>query len=517
MCVMTKRFINIIFISVLISFSFNMPVDLSQSLKVAKNVFIEYSGLDINEFSVDNVDIISENNLNLIYLYHLSPSGFILIPTDDRAVPYLGYSFTNNFNLNNMPSNASFVINSYKTDIINKISENRLQDVQISIEWDKYLSDEVYQTRERNVSPLIDAEFDQSGGWNNVLTSETGFNGPVGCVAVSMAQIMHYWSYPSQGEGENSYYEDDLGTLSVDFSIADYDYDSMASTWATYPSQLLLYHSGVAVNMDYENNGSGAAVEGVYPSAEYALTTFFKFSDDIDAIYLENFTQTEFRNILKEELEMNRPIIYSGFENTNYDGGHAWNIDGYQGNNLHCNWGWGGWQNGYFNLTTMGGFEAYQTALVNIIPEPYTEPIALYEYDVSDMTVTFIDLSEIINDTEINIWDWNFDDGNTQSNTSGFASHTYANAGEYDVTLNISNIYGYTSLPHTELIIIGSTIPGDINGDELTNILDIVTLVNFVLGALEPTSTEFSAADINDDNILNILDVVILVNTILNS
>ena len=52
----------------------------------------------------------------------------------------------------------------------------------------------------------------------------------------------------------------------------------MAATYATAPSQLLLYHTGISVNMDYENSGSGAAVEGVYPSAEYALENFFKYS-----------------------------------------------------------------------------------------------------------------------------------------------------------------------------------------------------------------------------------------------
>ena len=513
---MNKLIINIIISLLSISIIFSHEISLSTSLKVAENVFAEFSNSNKNNFNVKDVEIIKSDDVNLIYVYHLSPSGFILVSADDRSAPYIGYSFNNNFKADNMSSNFSFVINSYKNSIKRKIEEDNVQDLSVSDMWERYTSNNVNETRERNVNPLLDAEFDQSGGWNNVLTSETGFNGPVGCVAVSMAQIMHYWSYPEQGQGSNSYFEDDLGTLTVDFSAASYDYSSMAPTWATYPSQLLLYHSGVAVNMDYENAGSGAAVEGVYPSAEYALESFFKFSDDINVKYLENFTQTEFRNILKNELNLNRPIIYSGFEDTNYNGGHAWNIDGYQANNLHCNWGWGGWNNGYFNLTTMGGFEAYQTALINIIPETYTEPLALYEYALEDMTVTFIDLSEVINEIEIESWNWNYDDGTTETNSSGFAEHTFSTSGDYDVSLTVTNIYGYESFPHTETITIGSTLPGDINGDDIANILDIVMLVNFVLGAQSPTNGEFNAADINDDGILNILDVVILVNSILN-
>ncbi len=150
---------------------------------------------------------------------------------------------------------------------------------------------------------------------------------------------MHYWGYPEQGEGSNSYNEDDYGTLFIDFSTAFYDFDNMAALYATSASQQLLYHTGVSVNMDYENSGSGAAVEGVYPSAEYAFENFFKYNEYINVRYKENFTDTEFRNILKNELEYNRPILYSGYEDSNYNGGHAWNIDGYQNNNLHCKLG----------------------------------------------------------------------------------------------------------------------------------------------------------------------------------
>ena len=92
-----------------------------------------------------------------------------------------------------------------------------------------------------------------------------------------MAQVMYYWGYPETGEGSNTYYDDEIGNVEVDFSQAYYDYDSMAATYSTPASRLLLYHLGVSVNMDYESGGSGASVGGVYPSAEYAIKTFFKY------------------------------------------------------------------------------------------------------------------------------------------------------------------------------------------------------------------------------------------------
>ena len=57
--------------------------------------------------------------------------------------------------------------------------------------------------------------------------------------------------------------------------------------------------------------------------------------------------------------------------------------------------------------------------------------------------------------------------------------------------------------------------PGDVNGDGITNILDVVMLVNAVVGSAQLDFSSESAADINQDGILNVLDVVQLVNLIL--
>ena len=69
-----------------------------------------------------------------------------------------------------------------------------------------------------------------------------------------------------------------------------------------------------------------------------------------------------------------------------------------------------------------------------------------------------------------------------------------------------------TILPHqtTSQDIILGVDAGDVNGDGVLNILDIVTLVNWII------LNEFSnSGDLNSDGQLNILDVVLLVNLIL--
>ena len=58
-------------------------------------------------------------------------------------------------------------------------------------------------------------------------------------------------------------------------------------------------------------------------------------------------------------------------------------------------------------------------------------------------------------------------------------------------------------------------IVGDINQDDIINILDVVSLINFILDVNIPNEYEQLAADLNEDLNINVLDVVILVNTIL--
>ena len=56
---------------------------------------------------------------------------------------------------------------------------------------------------------------------------------------------------------------------------------------------------------------------------------------------------------------------------------------------------------------------------------------------------------------------------------------------------------------------------GDINSDSYVDVLDVVMLVNIIMGFVEPTTSQIWAADINNDDQINIQDIVLLVNMIL--
>ena len=60
----------------------------------------------------------------------------------------------------------------------------------------------------------------------------------------------------------------------------------------------------------------------------------------------------------------------------------------------------------------------------------------------------------------------------------------------------------------------GIVLLGDVNSDGIINVIDIVNLVNYILGS--SSSIDIDAADFNQDGLINVIDIVNIVNFILN-
>ncbi len=72
-----------------------------------------------------------------------------------------------------------------------------------------------------------------------------------------------------------------------------------------------------------------------------------------------------------------------------------------------------------------------------------------------------------------------------------------------------SNVQASTpSLPEDEILY------GDANDDGIVNILDIITIINYIMGG-NPDPFNFEAADVNNDGVINILDVIFDVNVVM--
>ena len=228
-----------------------------------------------------------------------------------------------------------------------------------------------------HVDPLIKTRWQQEAPFNNdVQKDENGKPYLVGCVAITMTQIMRYYKYPTVGKGSNSYSMNGE-TLSADFSATPYQWDKMLPIYekGKYTDEEakavseLMRQVGISVNMDYKPGFSSSYTM----SAQNALINNFGYNPDMNRYTRNYYSEQEWMDMVYKELSEKRPIYYSG-NDSKWDNGHAFVIDGYKADGkVHVNWGWGGYQDGDFDIGILtparSNYSYYQDMIVGIQPE----------------------------------------------------------------------------------------------------------------------------------------------------
>lgn len=170
-----------------------------------------------------------------------------------------------------------------------------------------------------------------------------------------MSQVMNYHQWPSHGIGQNTYMNHGV-KHSVDFSSTWYRWGEMD----TNPEAVaeLVYHCGVSVWMDYTSYFSGSSEY----YAKSALVDFFGYDESIKMVPRNKYSDEEWEELLKDQLDRGLPMIYSS-------GGHTFVVDGYNEEGLfHANMGYGSSSsNRYYSLEGLGS-KANSTAIINIMP-----------------------------------------------------------------------------------------------------------------------------------------------------
>ncbi|MFA6726373.1 MAG: C10 family peptidase, partial [Candidatus Cloacimonadaceae bacterium] len=378
---MKKLFITIIFL-LLITLFWAKPVEKQTALSVAEG-FANYYSAGRNR--VDSIEdfFSSDKTLPDFYIVRLKPVGFILVAGDDRSMPILGYSWESLFLKQELPPHIQWYLEQYSLSM----EEIRLHN-EWSVDhlWGKIAQgDYSYWEFDRNVWPLLTTTWDQGWPYNSMCPSDTeGSGGHVyaGCVATAMAQVMKKWDYPNTGNGSHSYYAEGYGTQTANFGATTYNWSNMPNSITTVNNSIatLLYHCGVAVDMQYSPYGSGAYSE----DARYAMVNYFRYNSSAQLLYASDYSSSTWCSMLRGDLDLGRPIYYAG---NNGSSGHAFVLDGYQGTNyFHINWGWSGSYNGYFYLTNLNpgshSFNQDQEAML------YVYPINTFVNDLATVSLT---------------------------------------------------------------------------------------------------------------------------------
>ena len=170
------------------------------------------------------------------------------------------------------------------------------------------------------------------------------------------AQIMYKHQYPVQGKGSHSYKTNSYKlSLSADFGATAYDWVNMLPDYTGAYSEeqatavaTLMSHVGIAVDMDYTPNFSGA----IAINALKALHTYFDYDANISILPKNYMDEIDILWQIADDLEAGRPVFMEG--STINGEGHAFLCDGMDEDGfLHINWGWDGISNGYYAFSAL--------------------------------------------------------------------------------------------------------------------------------------------------------------------
>ena len=348
------------------------PVDLEK----AKAVGQRFACAKFNNNLLENNDLqlvytgASQRGETCFYVFNVGETGFVIVSADDRFRPIVGYSDEGTFATENMSPELAF----YLDKIIEaRTSRNAVLIDNTAEEWQSVAATGKLLSRNggRAVDYICTTKWNQDSPYN--LYAPEASSGPggrcyAGCVATAMSQVMKHWDHPAQGSSSHSYYCYGYGMQSANFGATTYDWEHMpdrlggASQEEIEAVALFMYHCGVSVDMQFSPTGSGANSWDV----PYAIRHYFSYSNQCSLKSRDEFSLSNWQNMLKDQFDIGWPVYYSGFSN---DGGHAFVCDGYDDNDLfHFNWGWGGSSDGWFVIDEID-YAGWAQAIFNYVPE----------------------------------------------------------------------------------------------------------------------------------------------------
>lgn len=299
-------------------------------------------------------DSVSLSNEAFYVIHPHDASGFVIMSGDERMYPVLAYSDHSDFSTEDMPEAVRMWLEGYAREYTAlpqatpTATEEPITNDYITLSQNKR---NWMPIQEDGVSPLLgDRDWGQGVPFNNMTPLWTGTTThcKTGCVATAIAQVMAYHRWPAQGQGVHTYTTPGVdGEITVDFSQSYYDWDNMLDVYI--PNEytategdavaLLMRDCGVAMDMRYEMNASGASTFEI----PQLIPEHFDYTTDMTYLFESDLHEpVSWHRIVLRELNDKRPVIFSGHG----AGSHCFVVDGYQTRSTsffpyyHVNWGW---------------------------------------------------------------------------------------------------------------------------------------------------------------------------------
>jgi hypothetical protein len=308
-------------------------------------------------------DKVATGDKVLAYIVAYEPGGFAVVTGDDRLDPFPVFDAYSPFRGDRVPEN--FLRKYLARNIPARWAylRTRLEagEVEVHPNWTslrQMLRTPDAPDRDQSPSPLggdtyiwwETALWGQRWPYNTLVVAENGGNDcPTGCTATAMAIQMRFFSWPPVGNSSHGY-DDEWGDIQYHHGAS---FGSTTYEWVDMPAEniteenpdvaKLMYHCGVAVEMDYELAASGA-----WPSA-VAMNNYFRYWGTTE---IWSGTPSDHVEAMSESILAGLPVVLSTTDHTVLACGYR---DTSPDDRWYLNVGWYGSGNGWYDLHDIPG------------------------------------------------------------------------------------------------------------------------------------------------------------------
>jgi len=331
-----------------------------------------------------------------IWLFDLSPCGFIAIAPDMQLKPVIAYSFTNNQDTDGKLRrilNYDMQLRMTQMDLLPQNMKNKNLD-----NWNSLLSGG-YNSAKNTVWPPAGStptdgwlmeNWTQNAPYNNMVPMDptTSARSLAGCPAVAMAMIVNYQ------ESVNNTVFNDSDDYYHSYAGRQYwiDDDYLANDFPSFP-QLNLYLDTLIMHYQSQqtltNNDKAALVFACGTACKQVYTSgasgTFGVSQALDAYYRFNFNtieilydgDTTITSRLIQNMKDSMPAHLALVDSAETMG-HNVVVDGYDSDGyFHINFGWGGSANYWYDLPA--GIPYQLTVIEGLIVDIKKNPVTAVE------------------------------------------------------------------------------------------------------------------------------------------
>jgi len=346
------------------------------------------------------------------YVVARDGGGFVIVAGNDNVRPVLALSYTNSFQVENMPCNVSAWMERIKR--YSRGSQEATPEVRT--QWEAFEETKSGRYPDAAITGVFFPNNTPTVEWNqwepaNLLmpTVPTENERSVcGCVPLAVAEIMTWFGYPAKGTGTVASYVTNSGTdqaltISAHELTTNYNWAGLQSlktdelfraqcsngdtTDLGWDAAHLLYDVGTLIQVNYGSEGTGGNENRIASQ----FSEHMGYSRSVVQRGLDHgYPEWKWNQMLVEQVK-EHPVYYGGYNKQG--GGHAYVLDGYgyyNGNVVfHFNFGWQGFCNGYYSsdyqapederVTVNAGPYYYVDALFDFVPDSTNQTSFVYE------------------------------------------------------------------------------------------------------------------------------------------